>query len=75
MLVVSKQAVQHSHHEAFFLLLDTHQQAAQQCRFETLSLESCRRALVSSWRHVRGRLLVWQEPQFLLVLLSIAIGS
>ena len=75
MLAVSKQAVQHCHHEAFSLLLDIHQQAAQQCRFEILSLESCQRALVSSWRHVRGRLLVWQEPQFLRVLLSIAIGS
>ena len=75
MLAVSKQAVQHWHHKEFFLLLDIHQQPAQQCRFETLSLESCQRALVSSWRHVRGRLLVWQEPQFLSVLLSIAIGS
>ena len=75
MLAVSKQAVQHCHHEAFSLLLDIHQQTVQQCRFEALSLESCRRALVSSWRHVRGRLLVWQEPQFLSVLLSSAIGS
>ena len=75
MLAANKQAVQHCHHEAFSLLLDIQKQAAQQCRFEALSLESCQRALVSSWRHVRGRLLVWQEPQFLRVLLSIAIGS
>ena len=67
MLAVSEQAVQHCHQEAFSLLLDIHQHAAQHCRFETLSVESCQRALVSSWRHVRARLLVWQEPQFLRV--------
>ena len=65
MLVVSAQAVQHCHNEALALLLDVHQQAVQHCRFETLSLELCQRALESSWRHVRGRLLVWQEPQSL----------
>ena len=65
MLAVSKQAVQHCHHEAFSLLLDVHQQAAQHCRFETLSLESCQRAVVSSWRHVRGRLLVLIDTDFM----------
>ena len=46
-------------------MLAVSEQAVQHCRFETLSLESCQRALEFSWRHVRGRLLVWQEPQFL----------
>ena len=75
MWAVSEQAVQHCDREAFSLPLGMHQQAVQHCRFEILSLELCQQALESSWRHVRGRLLVWQEPQFLRVLLSIAIGS
>ena len=62
---VSEQAVQHCDREAFSLALGMHQQAMQHCRFETLLVELCQQALESSWRHVRGRLLVWQEPQFL----------
>jgi hypothetical protein len=75
MLAMSEQAVQHCLHSASSLLLEIHQQDAQQCPFETLSLESCQRALESSWRHLRGLLRVWQEPKFLRVLLSIVIGS
>ena len=67
MLAVSEQAVQHCDREAFSLPLDMHQLAVQQCRFETPAQELCQRALESSWRHVRGRLLVWQQPQFLRV--------
>ena len=67
MLAASEQAVWRCDHEAFSLPPAMDQQAVQHCLFETLSLESCQPAPVSSWRHVKGRLLVWQEPQFLRV--------
>ncbi len=65
MLAAIQQAVRRCDREAISLLLAMDQQAVQHCRFETLSLESCQPALEFSWRHVRGRLPVWQEPQFL----------
>ena len=67
MLVVSAQAVLHCHNEALALLLDVHERAVQHCRFDSLSLESCQPAPVSSWRHQKAALLDWQELQFLRV--------
>ena len=60
-----EQAVQHCRHKVFRLQLATDQQAVQHCGFETLSLESCQLALEFSWRHLGGRLPVWQDHQFL----------
>ena len=56
-------------------MLAMDQLAVQHCGCETLSLEWCQPAQEFSWRHLKGRLPVWQELRFLLAELSTAIGS
>ena len=61
-------------------MLAANVKAVQHCRHQPfsqppLSTELYQPALEFSWRHVRGRLLVEQESQFLHAELSIAIGS
>ena len=57
MLAAIQQDVQCCDRKMFSLPLAMDQQAVQHyCGSESLSPESCQRALVSSWRHVRGRL-------------------
>ena len=75
MLAAIEQAVQRCDREAFSLPLAMDQQAAQHCRFETLSLKSCQPTLEFSWHHVKDRLPVRQASQFQHALLSTAFGS